>query len=349
MRKPGKSSYITLLAVLSFLFAHAPSFAQQSNSGLAREIDELSDDLKKMERSLKDVEREVYSQQRRSSKRGSSDATVDPAQYSVRIDELETIIREMNGELEQLRFTAEQLKQQQENMSGDLEFRLQAIEQKLGLSLSGAGGTYVPQTTGGSGPSASSSAEVTQSVTPSQIGNQVDPQTVPTVQGLGQAEQVEVGRRVENSTVTQSTPGSGPQSLGTLSADQLPGTSAELYSHARNKILQQDFAGAQQALEKFITEHGDDELAGAAQYWLGESFYAQGSFRESGQAFAKVLSDHPKSDKAPDSLLKLGMSLSALGETKAACNSFKEMSTRFPDASGVIARRLEVERSKAGC
>ena len=275
------------------LFAVHSAALAQSNSSLARDIDTLSDSVKKMERALKDVEREVYSQQRRSLKLGneSSSGQIQSAtQYTVRLDELESIIREMNGELEQLRFATEQMQQRQENMSGDLEFRLQAIEQKLGLSLTGAGGTYAPQSPADTGLRGPATTEQTVQSPPSEIGQSVDPQSVPTVQGLGKAEEVVVGTRTEETTIARSTPGSGTQTLGTLSADQLPGESAALYSHARGKILEQDFVGAQQALEKFIAENGDDELAGAAQYWLGESFFAQGAFKESGQAYAKVLS-----------------------------------------------------------
>ena len=69
----------------------------------------------------------------------------------------------------------------------------------------------------------------------------------------------------------------------------------------------------------FTTYRMMHSLAGSAQYWLGETFYAQGNFREAAQNFLHGYKNYPKSRRAPDSLLKLGISLNKLGQTQQAC------------------------------
>ncbi|ESR26172.1 tol-pal system protein YbgF [Lutibaculum baratangense] len=127
------------------------------------------------------------------------------------------------------------------------------------------------------------------------------------------------------------------------------GTPQDDYDTAYGYILRGEFAPAQQAFGAFLQRHPDDELAGNAQYWLGEALFATGRYREAADAFLAGYTEYPRSAKAPDSLYKLGMSLKELGQADAACATFSEISRTFPNAPQAVLERTRSEMERSGC
>ena len=121
------------------------------------------------------------------------------------------------------------------------------------------------------------------------------------------------------------------------------------YERAYGYLLQQNYAGAERAFEDFLQRYPDDALAGNAQYWLGESLYVRGQYKAAASAFLKGYQTYRNSAKAPDSLLKLAMSLDRLGQKGAACSSFDELDSRFPNAPSHVKTRARTERQRIGC
>ena len=98
----------------------------------------------------------------------------------------------------------------------------------------------------------------------------------------------------------------------------------------------------------FIEKYSDHSLAGSAQYWLGETYYAQNDFKQAAQSFLKGYRQYPKSRRAADSLLKLGISLGRLGQKQQACAAYGAVTSEYPKA--VEARkRAQSEAKRAGC
>jgi tol-pal system protein YbgF len=137
---------------------------------------------------------------------------------------------------------------------------------------------------------------------------------------------------------------------GTSAATSASDTgSKQLYETAYAYLLQRDYGAAEAAFEDFLKRHPNDPLAGNAQYWLGECFYVRGQYRAAANAFLKGYQTYGKSAKAPESLLKLAMSLQRLGQKEAACSSFNELGTKFPNAPAHVKSTAQAERQKAGC
>lgn len=127
------------------------------------------------------------------------------------------------------------------------------------------------------------------------------------------------------------------------------GTSQVQYDFAIDLLKRGQFPQARDALKQFLQQHPKDALAGNAQYWLGETYYVQGQYKDAADSFLKGYTTYSKSSKAPDSLLKLGMTLSALGQKDAACATFGQLKEQFPQASPAVVARNKQERQKAGC
>ncbi|MGE0007545.1 MAG: tol-pal system protein YbgF [Parvibaculaceae bacterium] len=121
-----------------------------------------------------------------------------------------------------------------------------------------------------------------------------------------------------------------------------------IYEHSYESLLRRRFNDAEVGFRSFLDQHRDHSLAGNAQYWLGETYYVQGDYKQAAQAFLSGYRDFPKSRKAADSLLKLGLSLNRLGQKEQACAAYMQLGSQFPKA--VEARkRAQSEIRRAGC
>jgi tol-pal system protein YbgF len=121
------------------------------------------------------------------------------------------------------------------------------------------------------------------------------------------------------------------------------------YEQAYNSILSGDYDRAEAGFRAFIAAHPEDEHAADAQYWLGESLFARGKYREAANEFLNGHKTYPKSGKAADTLLKLGLSLAGLGERDAACSTYAQVLKQYPQASNALRQRVAVEQASASC
>jgi tol-pal system protein YbgF len=141
-----------------------------------------------------------------------------------------------------------------------------------------------------------------------------------------------------------------PATVATAAAVTLPEGGPEVqYEYGVEKLKAGRYDEARDAFKLFLKANPKHKLAGNAQYWLGETYYVQGKYKDAADSFLKGYTTYSKSSKAPDSLLKLGMTLSALKQKDAACATFGELGRRFPKASEAVVERNKREKKKAGC
>jgi tol-pal system protein YbgF len=145
------------------------------------------------------------------------------------------------------------------------------------------------------------------------------------------------------------TGGSSAPAQSIAQAGASDASSKQAYETAYGFLLQQDYGAAETAFDDFLKRFPSDPLAGNAQYWLGETFFARGQYKPAAGAFLKGYQTYARSAKAPDSVLKLAMSLDKLGQKDAACASYSELTTKFPNAPGHVKNRADTERRRLGC
>ena len=122
-----------------------------------------------------------------------------------------------------------------------------------------------------------------------------------------------------------------------------------LYDDGFAKLRAADYANAEKSFKQFLSGNPQHALAGNAAYWLGETYYVRGQFKEAAVTFADGYQKYPKNSKAPDNLLKLAMALSALGSKDDACLTLGELKTKYPNAAPTIRTRGDAERKKLAC
>lgn len=128
-----------------------------------------------------------------------------------------------------------------------------------------------------------------------------------------------------------------------------PGTPKEQYDYAFGILRQADYTRAEKALRLFLEANAENDLAGNAQYWLGETYYVRGDFEQAAVEFLSGYQTYPASSKGPDNLLKLGLSMARLGQTDGACTALVRLATEYPSANDTIRRRAQTERARLQC
>lgn len=144
-------------------------------------------------------------------------------------------------------------------------------------------------------------------------------------------------------------PAPAGQQTASAAANMSAGSAQDQYNYALGLMQEANYPAAEQAMRAIVQHWPNDPLAGNAQYWLGETYYARKDYTNAATAFAQGYEKYPKSSKAPDDLLKLGMSLTNLNQKVDACRAFGRLQRDFPNASQSIKERLSAERQRAGC
>ncbi|MBS0547493.1 MAG: tol-pal system protein YbgF [Proteobacteria bacterium] len=128
------------------------------------------------------------------------------------------------------------------------------------------------------------------------------------------------------------------------------GAGADQMYHDAFKLLQDgDYAGAEKGFKNFLQRNPHHVLAGNAQYWLGETYYARRDYQNAMTSFAEGYKVYKTSPKGPDNLLKLGVTLAALNRKSDACAVFSRFSQDYPKATDLQKRRVDQERQRNGC
>jgi tol-pal system protein YbgF len=125
-----------------------------------------------------------------------------------------------------------------------------------------------------------------------------------------------------------------------------PSDKAGLYAVARKKLDAGDTGAARQLFTEFLAKFGKDELAGNAQYWLGETYYAERRWNDAIVEYRKVLKDHRGSEKTPDALLKIGMAFQNQNDCKNAILFFEEVEQAYKNSQAAKLARQQTAQCK---
>jgi tol-pal system protein YbgF len=197
-------------------------------------------------------------------------------QLSQRLDAIESQMRQLRGELEELQNSNDMLRKQQRDLYADLDHRLSSLQ-------TAGSKTAVPGT-------------------------------------------------VDSSAGTAA--GAAPADA---SGDQAA------YARAFDALKSTDYASAISRFRDLLRAYPQSQLAGNAQYWLGEAYYVTHDYDNAAASFRAVGEQYPQSPKVPDALLKLGLTQIEQKKPADARATLKQVVQRFPgtDAARLAASRLQ--------
>ncbi len=151
---------------------------------------------------------------------------------------------------------------------------------------------------------------------------------------------------VTNSHTSNTNRNVSKETLGTLNRHDPAKT---LYGQAFSNIQSAKYEKAESDFKQFLNQYSNHPLAANAQYWLGETHYVRGDYKQAAKAFAQGYQDFPKSSKTADSLLKLGLSLSHLGKKDHACLSLRQLQKEFQGQTGSAQNKAAQEIKRLSC
>lgn len=317
--------------------------------------------LDRLERDLNMLQRQVYRGMPAPAMRADGGGAL--VNTEIRMDRLEQQMRNLTGQVEELTNQIAQIRQRVEQVNGDIGMR---VGQGAGAASPLASPDVPapppaarasrrfpppppdateedapPPRLTGRGPMAPSVAAApgdTITDAPTAIFGTLSPPGTPALlppPPVGQA--------------PPAAPGPSAAAGRTLGASASEGSPSAQYNHAFGLLRHADYASAETALKSFVEQHPKDPMAGNAQYWLAETYYARGRYNDAASAFAEGYKRYPKSGKAADGLLKLGMSLARANQQQNACVVLGQLDRDFPHAGAAVKQHAAAEKKRLGC
>ncbi len=302
--------YLLFAGMLVVMTGMPSALMAQSSRDLANRLDHLENEIETLNHAV------YRGAESGASVRGIKEAGKVSVQgkagnAEVRIQQMETEVRSLRGQLEEQGYKIRQLEKQVETLNSDVGTRLGDLEKTESTS--------------------SSSLSDSNSVSNSNSVSKPDSFTF-------------------SSSSSSVFPEQGDRGRDSRSLDSLDGESAAgLYENAFSLLKAANYDRAGSEFEEFLTKYPDHVLSGNAKYWLGETYYVRGQFDLAARIFAEGFQKYPNGAKAADNLLKLGMSLANLKKVEDACVALAQLLKDDYKNAGPVVRRGEQERVRLKC
>ena len=245
-----------------------------------------------------------------------------------RVDQLEDMVRQLTGRIEEAQYKNNQIAKQLERLQADIDLRFK--------DLQGAGGGAAPAAEGAATPAPA----------PAQL-------SMPAASGGGSDRVVLTPPK----GVDAPAPASGGGVLGTMPEKDLkkaqsvpkPTDPQAMYDAAYAAAQAGDYTTAEAGFQEFLSKNPKHALAGNAQYWLGDIAYSKKDFNTAAATFLDGYKKFPKHSKSPDMIYKAGSSFGQMGKTKEACTAFAILFSENPQMPDRVKRAATAEKKKYNC
>jgi tol-pal system protein YbgF len=355
-RQPLLPGACLLVVAFGLVVVAAPAPAWSQDRSTQERLDRL-------ERDLNMLQRQVY--------RGAPPPPITggdggaAVNTEIRMDRLETQMRDLTGHVEEFVNQIEQMRHRVEQLTSDVETRFSQAVTGAGPPAAANPAQSRP---GAAGPARSSARQFALEPPSAADDEPLPPRRAP---GAAPGSAILPGTAVappggaapgKSAPVfgTLTPPGAAPPAPEQLASaapaghpradgSLASGSAAEQYNHAFGLLKRADYPAAEAALKAFVEAHPTDPMAGNAQYWLGETYYTRSRFLEAASAFAEGYKRYPKSAKAADNLLKLGMSLGRANQKQNACLALAQLDHDFPNPGAAVREHAGAEKKRLGC
>jgi tol-pal system protein YbgF len=334
-----------LLALVAIAAAGGrPAVAQSQDATTQERLDRIERDLSMLQRQ---VYRDGVSPGDDTNAGAGSNLAVDT---QIRMDRLEQQMRELTGKVEDQANEVQQLRQHLDQINSDIDVRFGELNQGPGEARAGARAAAAP-------PPAPPPGMRAEGLPANASGETAD------LPGAGAAPPGALVP-IPDASGTLTPPGASPSAArfapqaARVAAGEglrpppptLPSAPASAqYNSAFGLLRRADYSAAENAFRSFLQQHPDSGLAGNAQYWLGESYYARGKYGDAAVAFAEGYKRYPKGPKASDTLLKLAMALGRADQKQNACIAFSQLDHDFQHLAIAVKQRAATEKKRFGC
>jgi tol-pal system protein YbgF len=122
-------------------------------------------------------------------------------------------------------------------------------------------------------------------------------------------------------------------------------TAEQLFARAIGQFRNGELGQAILDFEDFLTKHPGHALAGSAQFWIGEAYFAARDFQHAAAEYRKAVDLAPKGDKTPEAMFKLGLSYLSLKRPDRAREIWTELIRDFPQSEAAQRARTTLREA----
>ncbi len=254
------------------------------------------------------------------------------------IEQLNTELAKLRGQVEVLTNQNEQLGKRQKDFYLDIDSRLRKLE-GIGDAQAPAGQTNVNPS---NPPGLSQSAVTNGGGNGGGLANAVPPPTVtygtPTSQEPA-LQNIQAGPQGGGARV----PNSAGNPTPTFTREQ----ENRAYDVGSNLFRRNDYVGAIRAFETFTKDFSTSQLVSNAQYWIGIAYFNLKDFSNARSTQESLLKKFPESSKAPDALLAIASVQQETGDNGSARNTLEDIVARFPATEAATKARARLIQAQA--
>ena len=290
------------------------------------EVKTVASQIEKINKDLKTLEKAVYSSAEVKTKSVTPGSLNEDilTRHLLKLNELEEQFREVTNKYEEINFKLDKLSNRITKMQSDNQMRFSDLENGVATNQIANKKTKKKNLPG--------------TDKPKEFGRISE-----TDANISKVETVQKTQSVESAGLVVTEKAISKESL-------LPNKPPrEQYDFAVSFIKVGDYETAEFALREFIDKNKDNQLAGSAQYWYGETFRIRQLYQDAAAAYLDGYQNYPKSQKAPINLLKLGTTLVQLGEKEQGCMMIIGVKKQYPKASKSVLQKAEYEKKKFKC
>ncbi len=119
------------------------------------------------------------------------------------------------------------------------------------------------------------------------------------------------------------------------------------YDTALQAFRDKKYKEAREKFEAYIKDYPTTDLTDNAQFWIGETYYAEKNYEDAILAFEVLLKKYPDSKKASSALLKQSYAFIEIGDAKTGKIILKKLVEKYPDSKDAeLARKKIAEMEK---
>ena len=123
-----------------------------------------------------------------------------------------------------------------------------------------------------------------------------------------------------------------------------PSREAQEYEAALNQFKAAKYKEAGAALVAFVQKYPDSSLAPNAQYWLGNTWYAQHNCNKAIEAQSVVTTKFASTAKAPDAWLAIATCQQELGNSSSAKRSLETVIAKYPNSPAAESAQQRLKK-----
>jgi tol-pal system protein YbgF len=140
------------------------------------------------------------------------------------------------------------------------------------------------------------------------------------------------------------TPEKAPERVPVETKGSTSESPSQLYDRALKTIREErDFAAGRELMLSFLQQYPKDDLAVNADYWVGETYYAEKNYEKAILQFEDVIQKYEDHPKVASAMLKQAMAFDATGDKQTAKLLLERVADRFPLSEEATKAKQELK------